>query len=107
MMEKMPFLISPPYQVPPITVMRSAILKAINTSERRPHLTKSVQVVLQALSTVQSGLKLFNSSSVGRINMFLKKCAIHATSVIKRTDSRVDGLAPQNASITYSFLPFN
>ncbi len=57
MIEKIPFFISPPYHVPPMTVMRSVILKATNTSERSPYLAKSAHVVLQALRMVQSGLK--------------------------------------------------
>src|SRR3990172_3822049 len=56
---------------------------------------------------VQSGLKSFNSLSVGRINIFLKKCAIQATSLTSRTDNRVSGLAPQKPSMTYSFFPVN
>src|SRR3989338_1846372 len=107
MMEKIPFLISPPYQVPPITVIRSAMWKAPKTSERRPYLAKSWQDVLQAFRIVQSGLKFFNSSAVGRINMFLKKCAIQATSVTNRTLIRVCRFVPQKPSMTYNFFPFS
>ena len=51
--------------------------------------------VLAPFITTKSGSNVASSSSVGRMNMFLTKCACHATSVIIRTLKRVSGLAPQ------------
>ena len=45
-----------------------------------------------------------SSSSVGRMNMLVTKCACHATSMTKRMAMRVSLLAPQNASTTYRRL---
>ena len=56
--------------------------------------------------TIKSGSpKFFSSSSVGRRNMFLTKCACQATSIMNRTFSRVSALVPQKASITNKRLP--
>ena len=49
---------------------------------------------------MKSGSKFASSSSVGLINIFLIKCACHATSTIKRTAIRVSLFAPQKASTT-------
>ena len=48
---------------------------------------------IEALTTVKSGSKSASSASLGRINMFLTKCACQATSMTKRTFSRVSSLA--------------
>lgn len=105
MIENIPFFISPPYQVPPISWIRSVKLKATKFSEFRPCSFHCGLVHLAPFITMKSGLKLASSSSVGRINIFLTKCACQATSVIKRTLRRVSLLAPQNASTINRRLP--
>ncbi|MNL30233.1 hypothetical protein D3C87_1519580 [compost metagenome] len=104
-MENIPFFISPPYQVPPISCMRSVRLKATKFSEFRPCCCQFGLVHLAPFITTKSGSKSCSSSSVGRMNMFLTKCACQATSVIKRTFKRESALAPQKVSTTNSRLP--
>ena len=52
----------------------------------------------------KSGSNVSSSSADGVMNMFVMKCACHATSTMKRIAIRVSLFAPQNASTTYSFL---
>ena len=106
-MVKIPFFISPPYHEPPISCMRSVRLKTTKFSEFIPCSSHFGLVSLEAFIEMKSGLKVLSSSSVGLINMFFTKWACHATRIIKRTLRRVSGLAPQNASTTYNFLPDN
>ncbi len=105
MIENRPFFISPPYQVPPISCMRSVRLKATKFSECSPCCRQSGLVHLAPFITTKSGSKSASSASLGRINMFFTKCACQATSVMKRTFRRVSALAPQNASTTNKRLP--
>ncbi len=107
MIENIPFFISPPYQVPPISWMRSVRLKAMKFSEFRPCSFHCGLVHFAPFITMKSGSKSASSSSLGRMNMFLTKCACQATSVIKRTLRRVSALAPQKASTINSRLPDN
>ena len=104
-MLNIPFFISPPYHVPPMICIRSVRLKTTKTSEFNPCSFHLGLVTLEPLSTIKSGSpNSFNSSSVGRMNMFFTKCACHATSIMKRTFNRVSLFAPQYASTTYSFF---
>ncbi len=104
-MENMPFFISPPYQVPPMSCIFSVMLKATKFSELSPCSCQFGLVHLAPFITTKSGLKVFSSSSLGRMNMFFTKCACQATSVMMRTARRVSGLAPQKPSTTNRRLP--
>ena len=102
-MLNIPFFISPPYQVPPIICILSVRLNTTNTSEFSPCSFHLGLVTFEPFITTKSGSpKFFNSSSVGRINIFFTKWACQATSIIKRTFNLVSLFAPQNASTTYN-----
>ena len=99
-MVKMPFFISPPYQVPPIMATFFSMLKATKTSELSPCSSHLPLTSLQALYTVNWGEKPASSSTLGRMNIFLTKCDCQASSVMNLTGLRVFSLAPQNPSVT-------
>ena len=77
----MDFLISPAYSVPPIKITRFLKETRINVSELVPSISGSALKV-GADTTVNSGLCVLSSSSVGEINNWRANRLCHAYSLI-------------------------
>ena len=92
MAEKIPFLISPVYPVPPIRAILRVKFRIAKFPWRVPSTAGSAKK-LGALITNQSSLKPANSLSSIRRNMLLAKRLLQGSSVIVRTLVRYLGSA--------------
>ena len=99
MSEKIDFLISPAYSVPPITTSPRVGWSTTKVSERVPSASGSASTS-GAWSTSASGTWSASSSSVGSMKSVFAKSACQGEYVITRTPSRCAGSAPAKASIT-------
>jgi hypothetical protein len=91
--EKTDFLISPAYQVPPMSAVRFSRLTRMKTSELVPSEAGSARSS-GAWSTVKPGRKSGSSESAGWMNMLRANRLCHACSVTTRTLRRSSRSAP-------------
>ncbi len=96
---KIDFLISPAYQVPPISTSVRDGCRQMKVSLRVPSSAGSA-VTAGACRISASGLCVASSTSVGSMKSVFAKSACHALSVTTRTAMRCFGSAPAKASTT-------
>jgi hypothetical protein len=98
---KIDFLISPAYEVPPISTSFRVGWSSTNVPVRVPSTTGSASTS-GACSTRACDAKCASSWSVGSMNIVRANSAWYGCVVTTRTAMRCSGSAPANASTTYS-----